>query len=80
MANTFRPTLDVWTLSPDQIAALRPGQWVSAGPPSADRSNCGRFHGVRPSGSVVVAWNGNARRSGDWRAYQRTLHDFARAR
>ena len=76
----FLPTVDIWTLSDEQRAALTPGQWVSAGTPDADRSNCGRFYGVTRSGSIVVAWNGNARRSSSWKQYQRTLHTYATSR
>jgi hypothetical protein len=82
MTRRFLPTVDIWTLSPEQRAALIPGQWVSAGAPDADRNNCGRFYGVKQSGSVVVAWNGNARteRSGDWPGYQRALYNYAKGR
>jgi hypothetical protein len=79
MTRRFVPTLDIWTLSADERAALIPGQWVSAGTPDDTRSNCGRFYGVRASGSVVVAWNGNARRD-NWKAYQRALYCFATAK
>lgn len=73
----FLPTVNIWALSEEQRAALIPGQWVSAGEPDADRSNCGRFYGVKASGTVVVAWNGNARRSGNWKAYQETHYLYA---
>lgn len=80
MTRRFRPTVDIWTLSPEQRAALIPGQWVSAGEPDATRNNCGRFYGVKKSGSVVVAWNGNARNRDDYRAYQRASYNYAKGR
>lgn len=81
MTRRFQPTINIWTLSNEQLAALIPGQWVSAGEPDATRTNCGRFYGVKASGSVVVAWNGNARtqRSGDWFGYNRSLYNYAKA-
>jgi hypothetical protein len=80
MSRRFLPTVNLWTLSDADRAALLPGQWVSAGTPDATRSNCGRFYGVRRSGSVVVAWNGNARRAESWTEYQRTSYRFAAAK
>jgi hypothetical protein len=80
MSRRFRPTVNIHALSDAERAALLPGQWVSAGTPDATRSNCGRFYGVRRSGSVVVAWNGNARRAESWTEYQRTSYRFATAK
>lgn len=75
----FLPTVDIWTLTDEQRAALIPGQWVSAGTPDADRSNCGRFYGITRSGSAVVAWNGNARtRAGSVRKYQQLIYTYAK--
>lgn len=75
----YVPTVNLWTLPlPTMVRCLTPGQWVSAGVPDATRSNCGRFYGVRPNGSVVVAWNGNARKADDYRTYQRTIHQYAK--
>lgn len=81
MSSRYRPTVNVWQVTREQLATLQIGQWVSAGAPDSERNNCGRFYGVRPSGSVVVAWNGNARGRGqDWRAYHAAVHNFARGR
>jgi hypothetical protein len=58
---------------------MQVGQWVSAGQPDTDRSNCGRFYGVSRSGSITVAWNGNARRhSKGFTDYQHTIHKYAK--
>ena len=80
MTNRFRPTVNLWTMTDDELADLLPGQWVSAGEPDAQRNNCGRWYGITSAGSKVVAWNGNARRSGDWKAYQRTVLVYATSR
>lgn len=79
-ANRYRSTVNVWTATDAELATLLPGQWVSAGEPDATRSNCGRWYGIKPSGTKVAAWNGNARRSGNWRAYQQTVYAFAKGR
>lgn len=44
----FQRTVDIWSLEPEQIARLQPGQWVTAG------GARGVFCGVRDSGTVVV--------------------------
>jgi hypothetical protein len=69
-------TVNVWK-NPTAVRNLQPGQWVSAGSPEKDRSNCGQFYGITASGTVVVAWNGNARRN-NWRSYHRATQDFAK--
>jgi hypothetical protein len=68
----FQKTIDIWKLSNDQVRALRPGQWVSAG------GSLGRFYGVKKSGSVVVAWSNNAKRSGNYFDYCKTVYQYAR--
>lgn len=75
---SYRPTLNIWTLSDTEIAALPVGQWVSAGTPDATRSNCGQYCGVKRSGTVVVAWNGNARSSGNASEYRRVHRLYAK--
>lgn len=68
----FKKTIDIWGLTPTQIAQLKAGQWVSSG------GNLGRFWGVKPSGTVVVAWYHNAKTSGDFNQYNRILFNYAR--
>lgn len=46
----FTKTVDIWSLSPEAIATLQPGQWVKAGPAGTK----GRFMGQ--GASTVVAW------------------------
>ncbi len=72
----YLPTVDLWSLPADQIATLQRGQWVSAGPLESPLQR-GIFCGVRASGSVVVAWMGNAR--GRYREYRRTLMNYGSA-
>lgn len=67
----FQPTLDIWTLDDTQRAALAIGQWVIAGPDGPK----GRFLGQ--GRSTVVAWQGNAKSSKDYRGYQRSLRQYA---
>lgn len=76
----FKPTIDIWSIPEESLKTLQRGQWVSAGPvPQGDRRACGVFCGVRPSGTVVVAWNGNARASKSPKAYRKALMDYGRA-
>lgn len=59
----YTKTKNIWTPGVD-FHALQTGQWVSAGEPLPDRSNCGRFYGVKPGGhggcgverQLVAAW------------------------
>lgn len=74
----FQPTIDIYQNPEEACKGLQPGQWVSSGTPDADRSNCGVFCGVKPSGSIVVAWNGNARQRPSKKAYRRALMDYAK--
>jgi hypothetical protein len=55
----FTKAVDIWATPVEQ---LQPGQWVFAGTDEgAGSPTRGRFLGVKPSGSIVVAWMGNAR-------------------
>jgi hypothetical protein len=69
---TFKKAINIWALTENQIKALQPGQWVTAG------GNLGRFYGVKKSGSVVVAWSNNAKNSGNYFDYCKTLYQYAR--
>jgi len=69
---TFKKAIDIWALNDDQVRALCPGQWVTAG------GNLGRFYGVKKSGSIVVAWSNNAKNSGNYFNYCKTLYQYAR--
>lgn len=70
----YKKTIDIWALTEKQIARLIPGQWVSGG------GNKGRFWGVKPSGTVVVAWYHNAKNSGKYNDYNRSLYNYANSK
>lgn len=72
----YTETVNIWALSEAQVKKLQPGQWVSAGAKTND--NKGIFCGVKKSGTVVVAWEHNARNSGDFQDYVQTLMNFAK--
>lgn len=75
----FQKTIDIWSLSDSQVAQLQVGQWVSTGRAQEDRMNCGRFLGVKRSGSVVVIWNGNVRNRKDRKAYRQAMKNYAKS-
>ena len=70
----YRRAFNIWDVSAQMIPNIQPGQWVFAG----SRDSMGRFLGVKPSGSVVVGWKGNAAAHKSPRAYNRALRDYAR--
>jgi hypothetical protein len=69
----FTKTVNIWNLTDAQVKALKPGQWVDGG------GNKGRFWGVKPSGTVVVAWYHNAKNSGNYNSYNKSLLNYAKA-
>jgi hypothetical protein len=73
----YTKPVDVWNSKTD-LNKLQAGQWVYAGEPN----NTGRFLGVKKSGTVVVAWQGNIFNQGRGRriAYIQALRQFAKGR
>jgi len=71
----YTKVIDIGAMTEQQIRQLQPGQWVYTG--TDGPAWRGRFWGVKPSGTVVVAWQGNATKSGDWRHYQKQLRSYA---
>lgn len=67
----YAKTIDLWTLTEEEIAKLQRGQWVCAGPMQSPLHR-GIFCGVRNSGTVVVLWMGNAK-GRDFKAYRKGL-------
>lgn len=65
----YARTIDIWAFPQDLLKYVQRGQWVSAGQRDRDGMNIGRFYGVTKAGVVHVAWIGNARGSGNYRAY-----------
>jgi hypothetical protein len=78
----FSKPVDIWSTP---AANLQPGQWVYAGSDEgAGAATRGRFLGVKPSGTIVVAWMGNARNHrrspGGIKGYINSLRAYARGR
>lgn len=67
----FQPRVDIWTLTPEQRAALQPGQHITAGP-----DNPGVYLGQTRGGSDVAMWEGNAK-GRDRRDYMAFLRRYA---
>lgn len=70
---TYKPTVDIWALTEDELSNLQPGQWVTTG--TGEGAQRGRFWGQRRS-STVVAWSGNAKGRG-W-DYHKALRAYAK--
>lgn len=67
----FQPRVDVYNLTPQQRAALQPGQHITAGP-----DNPGVYLGQTRHGSDVAMWEGNAK-GRNRRDYMATLRAYA---
>ena len=65
---------DIWAVPVDLLKHVQVGQIIYAG----DRSNRGRFLGVRRSGSIVVAWQGNIQAHSNKLGYIKTLRQYAK--
>lgn len=80
----YKPTVNLWNKQnrANLENTLQRGQWVSAGPVDELRTNIGRFCGVTKSGTVVVAWIGNARNGGTnyYREYMKANMHYAKGR
>jgi hypothetical protein len=72
----FLKAMDIQALDEAQRKRLQVGQWVYAG----NKSCMGKFLGVKRCGTVVVAWQGNAAKSGDVLGYWHDLLQYARGR
>lgn len=76
----YQPTVNLWN-EQNKANTLQRGQWVSAGPVNEDRMNIGQYCGVTKSGTVVVAWIGNARRTGvNYADYMNVSMQYAKGR
>jgi hypothetical protein len=71
----FTHAFDIWSVPVDLLKHAQPGQWVYAG----NKADKGRFLGVKRSGTVVVAWQGNTQRHADKAGYIKTLRSYAKA-
>jgi hypothetical protein len=70
----YQSIFNVWDIPADLLKHVQAGQMVYAG----DRSNRGRFLGVRGSGTIVVAWQRNVEAQSDRRGYLKTLREYAK--
>lgn len=70
----FLPAFNIWAVPAELLAKAQPGQWVYAGTPDS----MGIFLGVKRSGTVVVAWHGNAKNQSSYRDYVNTLRQYAK--
>ena len=71
----YQKALDIWQLSDKSIKQLQCGQWIYGG----ESKNLGRFLGVKKSGTVVVAWQGNASFQKSYNGYIQALLNYAKA-
>jgi hypothetical protein len=72
----YQSIFDIWAVPVDLLKHVQAGQMVYAG----DRSNRGRFLGVRGSGTVVVAWQRNVEAQKDRMGYLKTLRTYAKGK
>jgi hypothetical protein len=70
----YQSIFDIWAVPVDLLKHVQAGQMVYAG----NKANRGRFLGVRRSGSIVVAWQGNVQSHTDKLGYIRTLRNYAK--
>lgn len=71
----FTQAFDIWTVPVSLLRHAQPGQWVYAG----NKADKGRFLGVKSSGIVVVAWQGNTRAKTDKSEYIKNLRSYAKS-
>jgi hypothetical protein len=70
----FTSASNIWSVPVELLRFVQPGQWVYAG----DKETVGRFLGVKKSGSVVVAWQGNTKNHTDKVGYIKALRTYAK--
>ncbi len=70
----YQKAINIWKISDSEIKKLQAGQWVYG----ADINNKGMYLGMKKSGTVVVAWLGNANQQDSYRGYIRALANYAK--
>lgn len=70
----YQAIFDIWAVPVDLLKHVQAGQMVYAG----TKDNKGRFLGVRKSGSIVVAWQGNVQNHSDKLGYIKSLRNYAK--
>ena len=68
----YKKTINIWDT---KLERLQVGQWVTAG---TDTDSKGIYLGVKPSGTVVVAWYHNAKKHNSFKQYVQALRHYAR--
>lgn len=71
----YQKAINIWKMSDSEIKKLQAGQWVYGD----DIKNKGMYLGVKKSGTVVVAWLGNASKQNNYQGYIKALSQYARA-
>lgn len=71
----YQKAINIWNMQDNEIKKLQSGQWVYGG----ELKNKGMFLGVKKSGTVVVAWLGNAKFQDSYKGYIKALSQYARA-
>jgi hypothetical protein len=71
----YQKSINIWAISDKEISALQAGQWVYGG----ELRNQGRFLGMKKSGTIVVAWYGNANQQSSYNGYIKMLRNYAKA-
>jgi hypothetical protein len=72
----YQKACNIWKMSDNAIKALQAGQWVYGD----DIKNKGMYLGIKPSGTVVVAWLGNASKQANYKGYIKALSNYAKSR
>ena len=67
-------SMNIQALDEAQRKRLQVGQLVYAG----NKSCVGKFLGVKRCGTVVVAWQGNAKKGGNVTGYWNSLRQYAK--
>lgn len=70
----YQSMFDIWAVPADLLKHVQAGQMVYAG----NKANRGRFLGVRKSGTIVVAWQGNVQNHSDNLGYIKSLRNYAK--
>jgi hypothetical protein len=66
---------NIWDIPQELIKYIQPGQYIYAG----TKDNKGIYQGIKKSGIIVVAWQGNINNQKDKKQYIKTLRDYAKS-
>jgi hypothetical protein len=71
----YQKAINIWNMSDSEIKKLQSGQWVYGD----NVNNKGMFLGMKKSGTIVVAWLGNASQQKSYKGYIKALSNYAKA-